>query len=115
MSDNLKDLSRRVWSTTSKSGADINTSCFMRIADAIEGLAASSAKIAQDRVQLEKEVAMYKQMYRDTKARMERIERSRNSYKGLVTRLQRQVAELKDELKGGDQFLQGGETNGYAD
>ena len=67
----------------------------MRMADAMDGLASSSAKIAQDRVHLEKEVAMYKQMYRDTKARMERIERSRSSYKGIVTRLQRQLIVLR--------------------
>lgn len=66
-------------------------------------------------MQLEKEVTIYKQMYRDTKARIKQIERSRNSCKEIVTRLQRQIVSLKVEVQKSTESNHVGDANSDAE
>lgn len=88
MGKNLRILSRDTqWSATGDSvGIDeVNCGSFLRIADAMETM-------AKDRVQLERDLAWYKQKYEEHREEIQRLCNSNRALRGHLKRLKNKTA-----------------------
>ena len=83
-SRNMREMSRVQWTTKGPdSNENINCGSLLRIADAVETM-------ARDRVQLERDLAWYKDHHTRDQEYIGFLERSRASLRGVATRMKRE-------------------------
>lgn len=87
MSETLRDLSKRTWTSSNNTLESINAGSLQRIADATERMAKRHTELISERDD-------YERRYKAATAREQRLERQLAASRGQITKLRK--AALKD-------------------
>ncbi len=94
----LKTLSKQGWSTENATNDDLQTSCLMRIADALEPLAQNHLQMLQQIEKHKRDAGQYYKWFQDERAETERLKRSIVAHKSNYTRLKNKLEAMKNDV-----------------